>query len=89
MKLIKSKVSRIVVFHKLFAFPKNHLHKIYCPCKVDLWLTIGLKPRLNTSEACHRLAPSEGQKEFVRRLKAVQKRKGGKVNWHGVTVEKF
>jgi len=32
-----------------------------------------VKPRLTVSEACHRLALSEGQKEIARRLKAVQK----------------
>jgi hypothetical protein len=32
------------------------------------------KPRLNVSEAFHRLALSEGQKEIARRSKAVQKR---------------
>jgi len=33
---------------------------------------INLKPRLTVSEAFHRLALSEGQKEIAWRLKAVQ-----------------
>ena len=36
-----------------------------------------LKPELTTLEACHRLAPIEGQKEIARRLKAVQKEERG------------